>query len=272
MIFGSMYVVHRVLRIILTHRPITQALKYLLTRPNAIPANAQGGSMHAPLSPMSMDRELPDDEQHVHPNVMASPQSQRSARTGRTQLSADSWNVTPRGQRSRSQISLGGSIGKRAGTPAAEYLRWSERGEQELLHSPTKDYEHIPGQDDEDLDFELHDETMSDGGFEGLENVRACCDGRHTVGRSGIREHHHHHHHHDDHPPEHQIQRQPSRPLDHLQAAPKDISRPSSPAWSFRSRAGSGTSHDGAGFFSRFGSKRSTKHVQGVFAGTQEQY
>ncbi|KAH9933802.1 uncharacterized protein B0H18DRAFT_982108 [Fomitopsis serialis] len=246
------------------------ALKYLLTRPSAIPANSPGGPVAAPLSPMSIDRELPDDEPSVRPNVLASPQSQRSTRTGRTALSADSWNVTPRGQRSRSQISLGGSIGKRAGTPAAEYLRWSERGEQELLHSPTKDYEHIPGPDDGELDFELHDETMSDGGFEGLENVRACCDGRHTVGRSGIPDHHHHHHHHHDHD---HLHREPSRTLDqHLHAAPKEMSRPSSPAWSFRSRAGSSTSHEGAGFFSRFGTKRSTRAVQGVFAGAQEQY
>ena len=60
-------------------------------------------------------------------------------------------------------------MGKRSGTPAAEYLRWAGHDD---LHSPTKDFEHIPSQDDEELDFELHDDTLSDGGFEGLE--RAC--------------------------------------------------------------------------------------------------
>ena len=144
------------------------------------------------MSPMSVNGELAPDDYPA--NVMSSPESQRSARTGRTGrtgISGDSWNVTPRGQRSRSQISLGGSMSKRSGTPAAEYLRWAEGPS-----SPTKDYEQIPGggENSEELDFELHDETLSDEGFEGLENVRACCDGRHTVGRSGKIEHHHHHH------------------------------------------------------------------------------
>lgn len=208
-----------------------------------------------------MDRELPDDENLQPRHVISSPQSQRSARTGRTALSVESWNITPRGQRSQSQISLGGSMGKRSGTPAAEYLRWAEH---DNLQSPSKDYERIPAQDDEDLDFELHDDTLSDGGFEGLENVRACCDGRHTVGRSGKHDHHHHHHHH------HQ-QRDLSRARDqHLDAVPHETARPASPAWSFRSRAGSATSHDGSGFFSRFGSRRSTKPVPGIAVGTHD--
>ena len=142
-------------------------------------------------------------------------------------------------------------MGKRSGTPAAEYLRWANH---DAPQSPTKSFEHIPGQDDGELDFELHDEAMSDEGYEGLENVRACCDGRHTVGRSGRIEHHHHHHHH------HGSQREPSRTRDqHLDPNPRDIARPVSPAWSFRSRAGSASSHDGNGFFSRFGTRRSTK-------------
>ncbi|KAH9946869.1 hypothetical protein B0H21DRAFT_891679 [Amylocystis lapponica] len=243
------------------------ALNYLLTRPSAMPVGSPGGVAPAPLSPMSMDRELPEDEGQP-PRVISSPQSQRSGRSTRTGLSVEAWNITPRGQRSQSQLSLGGSMGKRSGTPAAEYLRWAGHDHP---HSPTKDFEHIPGQDDEDADFELHDDTLSDSGFEGLENVRACCDGRHTVGRSGKIDHHHHHHHH-----HFNSQREPSAVRgDHLDAAPQDTARPSSPAWSFRSRAGSSTSHDGAGFFSRFGTKRSTtttvKSVQGIFVGANDQ-
>lgn len=149
-------------------------------------------------------------------------------------------------------------MGKRSGTPAAEYLRWGGPDP----YSPTKSFEHVPGGDDEELDFELHDETLSDDGFEGLENVRACCDGRHTVGRSGKIEHHHHHHH---HPSQSQQQppQPPSAPLrsreNHLDPNPHEITRPLSPAWSFRSRSGSTASNDGAGFFSRFGSRRSAK-------------
>ncbi|CCL98238.1 uncharacterized protein FIBRA_00232 [Fibroporia radiculosa] len=238
------------------------ALKYLLTRPGAVPTTSPGGPPVAPLSPMSINRDLPDEENNGQ-HLIASPQSQRSARTTRTALSVESWNVTPRGQRSHSQISLGGSVGKRSGTPAAEYLRWMEH---DNLHSPTKEYEHIPAHDEGDLDFELHDDTMSDGGFEGLENVRACCDGRHTVGRSGKHHHHHHEHHHEH------VQKEPPRIRDqHLQAAVPEVARPASPAWSFRSRAGSATSHEGAGFFSRFGTRRSTKTVPGISAGGHDQ-
>ncbi|TBU22578.1 hypothetical protein BD311DRAFT_138610 [Dichomitus squalens] len=227
------------------------ALKYLLTRPgNAHISAPRQGDVGA-MSPMSVNGELPEE---YPANVMSSPESQRSTRTGRTARSGDSWNITPRGQRSRSQISLGGSMGKRSGTPAAEYLRWAE-----APSSPTKEYEHIPGGDDEDLDFELHDETLSDEGFEGLENVRACCDGRHTVGRSGRIEHHHHHHDHNhDHnhaPPKPAPTRAREQLLDPNAI---EMQRPVSPAWSFRSRAGSSTSHEG-GFFSRFGTRRSTK-------------
>ncbi|KAH8084310.1 hypothetical protein BXZ70DRAFT_957639 [Cristinia sonorae] len=232
------------------------ALQYLLSRPSAVVTSPANGGL--PQSPVSADDPLPDVDHHTpqQQNVIASPQSQRSARTTRTGLSADSWNITPRGHRSQSQISLShtASMGKRSGTPAAEYLRWANV--HDGPQSPTKSFEHIPGQDDGELDFELHDEVMSDDGYEGLENVRACCDGRHTVGRSGRIEHHHHHHHHHNHG----SQREPSRTREqHLDANPRDIARPVSPAWSFRSRAGSASSHDGTGFFSRFGTRRSTK-------------
>lgn len=204
-----------------------------------------------PISPMSaaefgtMDR----------PPVTPSPQSQRSARSvGREQ----SWSTTPRGQRSRSQLSVVGSVGKRSGTPAAEYLRWNG---PESPYSPTKSFEHVPAAPDEDdLDFELHGEGMSNDGFEGLENVRACCDGRHTVG-------HHHHHHFNPH--EH-AQNGDS----HLDVHPSETARPVSPAWSFRSRTGSVNSHDGNGLFGgklRFGSRRSTKTVPGPMSGAHDQ-
>ena len=98
----------------------------------------------------------------------------------------DTWSTTPRGgQRSRSQISISRSASKRSGTPALEYLRW--RNGPESPYSPDKSFVNVPDHDP-DLDFELHRDSHFDEGFEGLENVRACCDGRHTVGHS---EHHH---------------------------------------------------------------------------------
>lgn len=155
-------------------------------------------------------------------------------------------------------------MSKRSGTPAAEYLRWAE------WEGPTSPgggagFEHIPGghadEDDEELDFEIHDSILHDDhdraeGFEGLENVRACCDGKHTVGR-----HHHHHHHHHHHPQQNHPQQNRNNGNDMLLP---EI-RPSSPAWSFRSRASSVNSQDGGGtgsLFSRFGSRRSARTHQ----------
>lgn len=213
-----------------------------------------------PLSPMSIGSDLADERnQHA---LMASPHSHRSAGTVLSS-GGDSYNNTPKGQYGRSQVSLRGSVGKRSGTPAAEYLRWTER---EPPYSPSKSYEHVGDEDEEDLDFELHEETLSDGGFEGLENVRACCDGLHTVGS-------HHHHHHPPvqaafQPPPQPVQqlqpqekhpRQNSGRSEHLDANPRDISRPVSPAWSFRSRSGSTHSNKAKGLFSRFGSRRGAK-------------
>ncbi|KIP06360.1 hypothetical protein PHLGIDRAFT_515660 [Phlebiopsis gigantea 11061_1 CR5-6] len=229
------------------------ALQYLLTRPGAATVSSPGNVANGLRSPVSLHGDLADSDGQ-RPGAFASPQSQRSVRTSRTGISVDSWNSTPRGRRSQSQLSTHASMGKRSGTPAVEYLRY---GGAEGPYSPSKDFEHIPSQDEGDLSFELHDGTLSDEGYEGLENVRACCDGRHTVGRGGKEHvHHHHHHHHHDHPPATKAAPN-TRTRDHLDPNPQDISRPTSPAWSFRSRAGSTHSSEGTGFFSRFGTRRS---------------
>ena len=227
-----------------------QALKYLLARPNpaAVLSPNRNENGLAPTSPMSRSAEFTDDD-HRH-LVDSSPQSQRSERSSHN----GAFSTTPRGKRSRSQLSVRGSVSKRTGTPAAEYLRWAA---PESPYSPTRSFEHVPSgkaQVDEELEFELHGESQSDDGFEGLENVRACCDGRHTVGPSGQQHHHHHHH-------------------EHLDVNP---ARPVSPAWSLRSRTGSAHSHEtsgGGGLFSwgrgddgklRFGSRRSARTVNTV--------
>jgi hypothetical protein len=201
-----------------------------------------------------MNAELPESEVQ-RPGLFASP---RSVRTSQTGVSADSWGSTPRGQRSHSRLSTRSSMGKRSGTPAAEYLRWGGADPQ----SPSRAFEHVPRQSD-GLDFELHDDTLSDEGFDGLENVRACCDGMHTVGRSGKIIHHHHHHHDDQQPHNSQPPRQPvlRAKENHLDVHASEVTRPVSPAWSFRSRSGSTHSTEGSGFFSRFGTRRSAKPV-----------
>lgn len=188
-------------------------------------------------------------------HVAASPQSQRSIRSVAGNNDSP-WSTTPRGQRSHSQLSLGGSIGKRSGTPAAEYLRWADGPNSPSLMSLGGQFEHVHGgvdEDDDELDFEIHDSmSHEEEGFEGMENVRACCDGRHTVGRSG---HDHHHHHHHQNPAHDRVNAASLQP--ELRSA--------SPAFSFRSRASSTNSREGGGgvgsLFSRFGSRRSTKTV-----------
>ncbi|KAF8583299.1 hypothetical protein K439DRAFT_1661365 [Ramaria rubella] len=229
------------------------ALNYLLARPNTGPAGSpQTGRLNAiPVtSPAYGSMRLPGDE-GMRKDVLSSP---RSARSIGSALSGDSWNITPRAQRSQSRLSANGSVGKRSGTPAAEYLRL---GGPDGPASPAKsDYEYIPGRaDEEELDFEIHDSIMNGEGFEGLENVRACCDGRHDLGTLSRKPHHHHHHHH-HHPPHPQATTQ-NQNLELNEPS----SRPVSPsAWSFRSRAGSAASHGGgdtASIWSRFGSKRS---------------
>jgi len=207
--------------------------------------------------------DTPDNTDHERrPPLVKSPQSQRSARSA---VPGENWSNTPRGQRSRSQVSLGRSVSKRSGTPALEYLRWNG---PESPYSPDRSFVDVPARDPDDLDFELYDGVMSDDGFEGLENVRACCDGRHTVGHSGKHHHHHNHNH-----PQNQgtISSRKSADNHHLDPNPQDHARPASPAWSFRSRTGSAQSHEaggGGGIFSwgrgddgklRFGSRRSTK-------------
>lgn len=232
-----------------------QALKYLLARPS--PGAMPGAKPTATTVPSS-----PSTPHHMrvldtgHRDVFASPQSARSARSAHSGQS-DGWNnITPKGFGQRSQT----SVGKRTGTPALEYLRWAERAA-----SPTPEpyeYVHGPG-NDEDLDFEINDSGEADDAYEGLENVRACCDGMHDLGtlsKGGHKHHHHHHHHH---------AQATSGGAEELPAA---ASRPVSPtAWSMRSRGSQRSQGDGTGNLfpwggrdqdgkrSWFGSKRSAK-------------
>ena len=202
-----------------------------------------------PQTPGSVDHT--DDERRQQQRSMITPPGRRSPQSP---TKKDTWSTTPRGgQRSRSQISISRSASKRSGTPALEYLRW--RNGPESPYSPDKSFVNVPDHDPEDLDFELHRDSHFDEGFEGLENVRACCDGRHTVGHS---EHHH-------------GTLNSRRSTDNQHLDPNNLHenpRPASPAWSFRSRTGSSQSHEGGGIFSwgrgedgklRFGSRRSAK-------------
>lgn len=108
--------------------------------------------------------------------LLSSPQS---ARTVGSAFSSDTWNITPRAHHAPSTpLSQVGSTRKRPGTPAAEYMRWGT----DTPVSPSRDFEHVAIQPGEaDFDFEIHDDLVKGDGFDGLENVRTCCNGAHIV-------------------------------------------------------------------------------------------
>lgn len=234
------------------------ALNYLLARPSTVAlspesANRSRFGTMTPGGPAG-----PADD--IRAQLMSSP---RSARTTGSNTHYDTWNsnTTPKAFRSQSQTPSASSVGKRAGTPAAEYMRWNPPESQ----SPTKSIRaYQQHAQDDSFDFENVDHDDYDDGFiptevdpefEGLENVRACCDGAHDLGTLSRNPGHRHHHHH--HQP---------RNLDVDRATSP---RPASPAFSFRSRASSRSHGDGGSMFSwggdngdkkfslRFGSKRS---------------
>ena len=92
---------------------------------------------------------LTDNERRQQQRSMNTPPGRRSPRSP---TKKDTWTATPRGQRSRSQISISRSASKRSETPALEYLLW--RNGPESPYSPDKLFVNGPDHDPEDLDFE----------------------------------------------------------------------------------------------------------------------
>lgn len=192
----------------------------------ARPAQSTSSTARVPLTPASTNHPRPPDDSSRR-NLDYSPRSQRSARSAYSALTVDSWSVPTKGlQRSQSRVSNQyGSIGKRAGTPAAEYLKWDR--------PTTPAYDHPDGPSyTSDLDFHIHDDD-NDAAYDGLENVRACCDGKHDVGSLSARHHHHHHHH--NIPSKGTVRSVTDQPP-RLPPPDPTPSRPGSPSgWSFRS-------------------------------------
>lgn len=102
------------------------------------------------------------------------------------------------------KMSTATSLYKRSDTPAAEYEQFiAEYGSPRSVRSykTTGATPGTPGTGfDESMEIiDRRDVLGADdtAGYEGLENVRACCDGAHDVGKLSVsRKHHHHHHHH----------------------------------------------------------------------------
>jgi len=179
---------------------------------------------------MGVERSSPNAPMSDGRDLLSSP---RSARTVASGFSTEAWNITPKAIQSQVQLSPTASLRKRAGTPAAEYLRWGA----EDPASPTRSlggqgFEHVPMLGGEDADFEIHDDFGEEDGFDGLENVRTCCNGAHIIGQ----------HHQNDH-----LHHVPDEP----QHRQKETRRPASPSgWSFRSWSASSQSNEQVSKFS----------------------
>src|SRR5258708_3978852 len=215
------------------------------------------GLMPSSPLPTRIRSSVPGDDGMLKGKNEAMITSPSSIRSVISKGSADSWNLTPR-VRAQTHLSPP-SVGRRAGTPATEYLRQhsehqyrpypdfqspthsarslQQRFEDALDNRDDEEFETVDHQFPNNGEFEMNDGSVE--GFEGLENVRACCDGEHDLNDLSKNPNHHHH-----------STTRPSSRLSSRQDAPPPSSRPVSPgAWSFRSRSGSQRS-DGASLFS----------------------
>jgi hypothetical protein len=202
--------------------PPPQAINYLLTRPQTNIEGAGAGGMPSPaqrrnsvaniFASPGMGATYRDTHtlprRPTSPNFSTPREKQEQAQMY-LQSSASEPRLTPRSQSRHAHFPY-----KRSGTPAAEFLEaTAEFGSPRSprISSPTK----IGGAWDESLqivdpsdveygegDLADDDDNDSMGGFDGVENVRACCNGAHSLNelsqsaRKRHMQHHHHHHHH----------------------------------------------------------------------------
>lgn len=177
--------------------PSLQALQYLLARPNP-------GGVASDVRPGPFDTSTPRQHQRVSTepgsSSWASPRSLRSS-SSRSGFSTTSipFSLTPKAKKSSSALSavFSGSMSKRTGTPAQDYLAQLEQDqlrspEKKMVPRPSRRQDHDDRMadenahdDDDDDDFEHigNDDADEDEGegYEGLENVRACCNGDHDL-------------------------------------------------------------------------------------------
>lgn len=163
---------------------VAQAIKYLLARPDVSSANSSGVR-----------------------TAQASPQTQRSRKSAPTDNtstpvgklyslgpSVSDSRLTPKASRG-SRLSLGGlgsrpatSAVKRSGTAAEEYERRAMVGSPrslrtfDFLGKNVNESIEVVRKSEIPSDFDL---MADDEHWEGLENVRACCGGKHDVGSLG---------------------------------------------------------------------------------------
>ncbi|ORX39731.1 hypothetical protein BD324DRAFT_606985 [Kockovaella imperatae] len=196
------------------------ALLFLLSE--SAPTGVANTLKHSSTVRAMSSRSLAADEQGrltYTPTIPKSPMSMRSLH------SVNSFTMTPKAYpRPPSALSAraASAMEKRSGTPAFEYYRRHEV--PATIHGGHRykgTYKGAPFMEDFDV-ITAEDGDDPDASFEGMDNVRACCDGRHTVG--------HHHH-----PENESVTGPPERP------APRSVT-PSLRAFSMRSRRASAAS------------------------------
>lgn len=118
---------------------------------------------------------------------------------------AHTMSSTAKGKRKMSTLTQA-SAQKRSNTPAADYQQYmAEFGSPRSVRSHRPSSRMSIGNalvDDQDNDdtgsvelVDRRDVLGEDAGFDGLVNVRACCDGEHDVGALSVPRRRHHHHH-----------------------------------------------------------------------------
>lgn len=166
---------------------MTQAIKYLLARPEEA-RNTVTQDTTASVSSASV-HETPITKRRFGSSMSAAARPSVGSRTSTTPKAmythesvSDSGAVgTAKGRRQRSSTSGPGTAIKRPGTAAEEYERRSLFGSprsvriyRDLETQPQNESIEIVARDD------IPDHVDDPGAeWEGLENVRACCDGKH---------------------------------------------------------------------------------------------
>ncbi|KAK4702383.1 hypothetical protein P7C70_g3841, partial [Phenoliferia sp. Uapishka_3] len=165
-----------------------QAINYLLARPDVAAPNPNATDTPGRTGPLRQRMASEDSSDWGTPKGLY------------THGSASDSRLTPKNGPRTKKLSTPSTY-KRAGTVAAEYeQRTTNFGSPRSLRTFS---DFLGGQDS--VEFIDRREIPADAGagdeddtWEGLENVRACCDGKHDVGSLSRRggQHHHHHHHH----------------------------------------------------------------------------
>lgn len=156
-----------------------QAINYLLARPEADTPATDDGPGATPV-PDSVRSHLSRFRSADSRGAFMTPPAIRSAIYGTPSRTASTDRLTARG---RPSLGTTGTSTKRANTAAADFLRQaSEFGSPRSMKSSFSPQFTDGSADVITRDEAMEDAASDDGDFEGLENVRACCDGKHDVG------------------------------------------------------------------------------------------